>query len=339
MRVASGAGATGLLVAALAGAVLFSLTVGRYPLAVADIWEFVLAFAGLSQMPDDRYALLYNIIVEIRLPRVLAAVLIGAALSVSGASFQAVFRNPLVSPGILGVLSGAGFGAALGLLISGDWIAVQLLAFAMALIAVGFGIVIANLFGPGTMVTLVLGGIISGALFTALLSITKYTADPYNELPAIVYWLMGSLQSVELKHIAVVAFPIVGGVVILAMLGRALDALSMGDDEALALGVPVVAVRYGVILLATLVSALSVSIAGIIGWVGLVVPNFARLLFGPANGRLVVLSAVLGAIFLVCADCIARRVTAAEVPIGIVTELLGIPAFVLVLGRARRAWL
>ena len=339
MKLVSGTASAGLLVAALVGAVLISLTIGRYPLGAAEIWEFARAAVGLSQISDDRYALLYNIIIEIRLPRVLAAVLIGAALSVSGASFQAVFRNPLVSPGILGVLSGAGFGAALGLLISGDWIVVQLLAFAMALVAVGFGIVIANLFGPGTMVTLVLGGIISGALFTALLSITKYTADPYNELPAIVYWLMGSLQSVELKHIAVVAFPIVCGVIILGILGRALDALSMGDDEARALGVPVVAVRYGVILLATLISAVSVSIAGIIGWVGLVVPNFARLLFGPANGRLVVLSAVLGAIFLVCADCVARSVAAAEVPIGIVTELLGIPAFILVLGRARRAWL
>jgi len=339
MKLVSGAASAGLLVAALTGAVLISLTIGRYPLGAADIWEFARAAAGLSQISDERYALLYNIIVEIRLPRVLAAVLIGAALSVSGASFQAVFRNPLVSPGILGVLSGAGFGAALGLLISGDWIVIQLLAFAMALLAVGFGVVIANLFGPGTMVTLVLGGIISGALFTALLSITKYTADPYNELPAIVYWLMGSLQSVEMKHIWVVALPILGGIVVLGLLGNALDALSMGDDEARALGVPVTVVRYGVILLATLISALSVSIAGIIGWVGLVVPNFARLLFGPANTRLLILSAVLGAIFLVCADCVARSVTAGEIPIGIVTELLGIPAFILVLGRARRAWL
>lgn len=332
--------ATGvLLTLALLGMMALSLAIGRYPLSLFDIWEFVQASIGFREIAPERYALLYNIIVEIRLPRVLAAVLIGAALAISGASFQAVFRNPLVSPGILGVLGGAGFGAALGLMLSDQWMVVQLLAFGMVLLAVGFGVFIANLFGPGTMVTLVLGGVISGALFTALLSITKYTADPYNELPSIVYWLMGSLQAVELHHIAVVIVPIIGGIVVLTLLGHALDALSMGDDEARALGVPVTSVRYGVIIMATLVSALSVSIAGIIGWVGLVVPNFVRLVFGPANARLLPLSAVIGALFLLCADCVTRVVTPAEVPLGIVTELLGIPAFILVLGRARRAWI
>jgi iron complex transport system permease protein len=316
-----------------------SLMLGRYPLGIADIGEFFQAAVGLRQLEPDRYQLLHNIIVEIRLPRVMAAALIGAALAISGTAFQAIFRNPLVSPGMLGVLGGAGFGAAIGLLISGHWVVVQLLAFTMALLAVGLGVFIANLFGPGTMVTLILGGIISGALFTALLSIVKYTADPYNQLPAIVYWLMGSLQAVELKQISIVVVPILAGIVGLTLCGRALDALSMGDDEARALGVPVTAVRYGVIIAATLISALSVSIAGIIGWVGLMVPNFARLLFGPGNARLLPLSAILGALFLLCADCLARVLAPAEIPIGIVTELLGIPAFVLVLGRTRRAWL
>lgn len=323
----------------LLAAMAFSLALGRYPLTLSDIGEFVQASLGLRELAPERYVLLHNIIVDIRLPRVLAAALIGAALAISGTAFQAIFRNPLVSPGILGVLGGAGFGAAIGLLISGHWIVVQLLAFAMALLAVALGILIANLFGPGTMVTLILGGIISGALFTALLSIVKYTADPYNQLPAIVYWLMGSLQSIEMKHISVVTVPILAGIVGLTLCGRVLDALSMGDDEARTLGVPVKAVRYGVIIAATLISALSVSIAGIIGWIGLMVPNFARLLFGPSNARLLPLSALLGALFLLCADCLARGVTTAEIPIGIVTELLGIPAFILVLGRTRRAWL
>lgn len=323
----------------LLAAMGLSLALGRYPLGLSDIGEFIQASLGLRELAPERYALLHNIIVEIRLPRVLAAALIGAALAISGTAFQAIFRNPLVSPGILGVLGGAGFGAAIGLLISGHWIVVQLLAFAMALLAVALGILIANLFGPGTMVTLILGGIISGALFTALLSIIKYTADPYNQLPAIVYWLMGSLQAIEMKQISVVTVPILAGIVGLTLCGRVLDALSMGDDEARALGVPVKFVRYGVIVAATLISALSVSIAGIIGWVGLMVPNFARLLFGPSNARLLPLSALLGALFLLCADCLARGVTQAEIPIGIVTELLGIPAFILVLGRARRAWL
>lgn len=339
MRRGRASASIGLLAFALLCVIALSFVIGRYPLSLADVGEFVQATVGLREVEPQRYALLHNIIVEIRLPRIAAAMLIGAALAVSGTAFQAVFRNPLVSPGILGVLGGAGFGAALGLLISGQWIVVQLLAFTMALFAVAFGVIIANLFGPGTMVSLILGGIISGALFTALLSITKYTADPYNDLPAIVYWLMGSLQSVELKHISTVLAPMLVGIVSLTLLGPALDALSMGDDEARALGVPVTAVRYFVILAPTLVSALSVSIAGIIGWVGLVVPNFARLLFGPSNSRLLPLSAILGALFLLCADCIARVAAPHEIPIGIVTELLGIPAFILVLGRARRAWL
>jgi len=150
---------------------------------------------------------------------------------------------------------------------------------------------------------------------------------------------MGSLQSIEMKHISVVTVPILAGIVGLTLCGRVLDALSMGDDEARTLGVPVKAVRYGVIIAATLISALSVSIAGIIGWIGLMIPNFSRLLFGPSNARLLPLSALLGALFLLCADCLARGVTTAEIPIGIVTELLGIPAFILVLGRTRRAWL
>lgn len=322
----------------LLGAMILSLTLGRYPLSIGDISAFFQAAIGLREIEPERYALLQNIIVEIRLPRILAAVLIGAALSISGAAFQAVFRNPLVSPGILGVLGGAGFGAAIGLLISGHWIVVQLMAFAMAILAVGLAVLIARLFGTGSMLTLILGGIISSALFTAMLSIVKYTADPYNQLPAIVYWLMESLQGVELKHISIVVVPILAGIVGLTLCGRALDALSMGDDEARALGVPVKTVRYGVIVAATLVSALSVSIAGIIGWIGLVIPNFARLLFGPANARLIPLSAMLGALFLLCADCLARALTPAEIPIGIVTELLGIPALLFVLGRARRAW-
>lgn len=286
-----------LLPFALLAVVLVALSVGRYPLALADILGLIGADLGLIEIPPERRDLLHNLIVEIRLPRVLAAGLIGAALSASGASFQAVFRNPLVSPGILGVLGGAGFGAALGILFSGDFLAVQISAFAMGLVAVGVGLVIANLFGAASMVTLVLGGMISGALFTSALSLVKYAADPYDQLPAIVYWMMGSLGAVDLKQLQNAAPAILGGVGALALSGRALDALSMGDDEARSLGVPVNVTRYGVIAAATLVSSLSVSLAGMIGWVGLVVPHVARLAIGPTNSRLLPASAMLGAIF------------------------------------------
>lgn len=323
---------------ALVPAMLGALSLGRYPLPLADVAGFVAATLGLHPLPADRYDLLHNLIVEIRLPRVLAAVLVGAALAVSGAAYQAVFRNPLVSPGLLGVLGGAAFGAALGMLMDLDWAGVQLLSFGVGLLAVGIGVAIASLFGRLSIIMLVLGGVISSGLFAALLSIVKYLADPDDQLPNIVYWLMGSLARTELSQTLWLAVPVLAGTVLLAGAGRLLDALSLGDDEARALGLPVEALRGGVILVATLISALTVSVAGMIGWVGLIVPHLARLLVGPSNGVLLPLSALLGALFLLACDALARSLTATEVPIGIVTELVGIPVFLLVLHRVRRGW-
>ncbi|MDR3368546.1 iron ABC transporter permease [Rhodoferax sp.] len=319
-------------------ATLLALSVGRYPLPPFETLHFLAALAGLADMEPARYALLYNLIVEIRLPRVLAAILVGASLSVSGASYQALFRNPLVSPGLLGVLAGASAGAALGIILGGNWLLVQASAFGAGLAAVGIGVGIAHLFGGGSLVMLILGGILSGALFTSLLSVVKYLADPYNQLPAIVYWLMGSLGQVNLSDMRWAAVPMVLGIVLLCFLGRALDALAMGDDEAQALGVPVRTVRLITIATATLVSALTVSIVGMIGWIGLIVPHIARMLVGPGNARLLPAAASLGAAFLLCADSLARNLFTTELPIGIVTELLGIPVFLFVLGRVRRGW-
>lgn len=320
------------------GAALLALSIGRYPLPASETLRFLAAAAGLIQMEPERYALLYNLIVEIRLPRVLGAILVGASLSVSGAAYQALFRNPLVSPGLLGVLAGASAGAALGILLDGSWLFVQTSAFLAGLAAVGLGVGIAHLFGGGSLVMLILGGILSGALFMSVLSMVKYVADPYNQLPAIVYWLMGSLGQVNLVDMAWAAVPMSLGIVALSFMGRSLDALSMGDDEARALGVPVKAVRLVTIAVATLISALTVSIAGMIGWVGLVVPHIARLLVGPGNARLLPAAASLGAAFLLLADGIARNAFASELPIGIVTELVGIPVFLAVLSRVRRGW-
>lgn len=326
-----------LLLLTLLGTMLASLSLGRYPLPPGEVLHFLLHQLGLGELEAQRQALLHNLIVDIRLPRVLTAVLVGAALSISGAAYQAVFRNPLVSPGLLGVLPGAAAGAALGLVFSDSWWIMQVAAFATGFLAVAIGVGIAGLFG-GSLVMLVLGGIISGALFTALLSLVKYVADPYNQLPAIVYWLMGSLATADLPDLARVAIPMGLGILLLASLGRALDALSMGDDEAATLGLPIRSVRYGVIALATLISALTVSLAGVIGWIGLLVPHIARLITGPGNRLLLPASALLGAIFLLLADGLARNLAETEIPIGIVTELLGIPAFLLVLHRARKGW-
>jgi len=323
---------------ALLPAMAAALTVGRYPLHLTDIADFILAVTGFRPMDAAQLETFYSLIVDIRLPRVLAAVLVGAALAVSGAAYQAVFRNPLVSPGLLGALGGAGFGAALGMLISDTWLHVQFLSFLMGMLAVGFAVLIATLFGRMSIIMLILGGVISGGLFAALLSIIKYLADPDDTLPAIVYWLMGSLARAELTQMGWLAIPVVAGVLSLSLMGRLLDILAMGDDEARSLGVHVGVVRASVILIATLISTLTVSVAGMIGWVGLIVPHIARMLAGPGNLTLLPLSALLGALFLLLCDTLARSASAAEIPIGIITELIGVPVFLLVLNRVRKGW-
>lgn len=327
-----------LLLGLLVLVVLASLSIGSYPVSIREILRFVGAFSGIAEMPPARYEILHNLLIDIRLPRVLAAVLVGAALAVSGASYQAVFRNPLVSPGLLGVLAGASFGASVGMLLDGSWVMVQALAFASGILAVAVGVGIANAFGSASMITLILGGMISNTVFGAMLSLVKYAADPQNQLPAITYWMMGNLAMMRLPQLALMAIPILAASVFLSLLGKALDAMSMGEDEARSLGVPINVVRYGVIAAATLVSALSVSIAGMIGWVGLMIPHVVRLLLGPGNVRLLPASILLGSSFLVAADSLSRGLFQIEIPIGIVTECIGIPVFLLVLNRARRGW-
>ncbi|MFA5495070.1 MAG: iron ABC transporter permease, partial [Porticoccaceae bacterium] len=328
----------GLFALLLLATVVIAFGFGRFPLGAAEIVRFFMAAAGIHGMEEQRYETLRNLIIDIRYPRIAAAVLIGAALASAGAAFQAVFRNPLVSPGLLGVLAGAAFGASIGILMSGSWVVVQVCAFAAGLLAVLVGLGIANLFGSASIIMLVLGGVISSALFTSLLTIVKYVADPQSELPVIVYWLMGNMGMIRTEQLTFMALPVLIGVVLLSLMGRALDALSMGDDEARTLGIPVTALRYAVIGLATLISAITVSAVGMVGWVGLIIPHVARLIVGPSNGLLIPASALLGATFLVAADIAARSVASIEIPIGIVTELLGIPVFVLVLSRARKGW-
>jgi iron complex transport system permease protein len=323
----------------LLSACVMALLCGRYTVAPSELWRWLAAPLGLTALPADRQQLLHSLIIEARLPRVLAGLLVGAGLSVSGAAYQAVFRNPLVSPGLLGVLSGCAFGAALGILLHLQGLAIPLLACVTGLIAVATGVGIANLFQSPSILLLVLGGIVANALFTALLSITQYLADPLDQLPSIVYWMLGSLSAIDHRALWVIAPLLALAIGGLCLAGRAIDALSLSDDEARSLGVPVPTIRYGVILLATLICALTVSLAGMVGWVGLLVPHLARLLAGPDNARLLPVSACLGGIFLLAADGLARSVSAGEIPLGIITELLGALAFVLVLQRVRKGWL
>lgn len=317
---------------------IISLLWGQYPIDLPTFMGYM-EFKLFGGARNDTYTLLDNIILQIRLPRVLLAILIGASLAVSGAAFQAMFVNPLVSPGILGVLAGAAFGAALGMLISEQWYVVQVLAFGFGFVAVGVAVLIGGMVSNSrSTIMLVLGGVISSSLFTALLSVIKYVADPYSTLPAIVYWLMGSLTMADLHSVLLVSIPILLSIAGMIALSKYFDLLSLGDEEAKALGVNVPMVRFAAIILATLASSLSVVMAGMIGWVGLIIPHIIRMAFGPSHRLLIPLSAVVGAIFLLLADTISRLALSVEIPIGILTSLIGIPVFIIVLKNARAAW-
>ena len=279
-----------------------------------------------------------TVIFQIRLPRVIAAMLVGGGLALAGASFQGLFRNPLVSPDILGVASGAGFGAALGILISGDPRVIQVSAFIFGIVAVAVTYGISRVYRNSSTLILVLGGIVVGSVFSALLSLTKYVADPYDTLPAIVFWLMGSLSAVSNADLLAVAPPILLGGLCLFLIRWRINLLSVGEEEAQALGVDTKKMTAAIIVASTVVTASAVCISGIIGWVGLVVPHIGRMLVGPDFRRLIPVSAVLGASFLLVVDDIARTLTAAEIPLGVLTALIGAPFFAYLLTRKRVGW-
>jgi iron complex transport system permease protein len=329
----------GISALALFLTMLVSLRLGKYPLPLGDILGYCShALWGGGTVDAERLATLHNLLVEIRMPRILAAGMIGAALSVSGAAYQAMFVNPLVSPGILGVLGGSAFGAALGMLLGTSWFGIQVLTFVFGFAAMGVAVGVARIYRVNSTVMLVLGGVISSAFFTSLVSIVKYSADPYNQLPAIVYWLMGNMSLVDRSTAVRAGIPICIGIVGLILSGRHLNVLSMGDEEARALGINVNRVRMIVIVCATLVSAMTVVIAGTIGWVGLIIPHITRMITGPDNETLLPVSALLGATYLVIVDDISRLAFSFEIPIGILTALVGIPFFALVLKNTRKGW-
>jgi len=329
---------TGL--ALLSALALFSLLWGQYPISFEVFYAYIKeVFFGIKADETYNIELIHNIVAEIRFPRILLAILIGAALATSGAVFQAMFVNPLVSPGILGVLAGASFGAACGMLISENWFIVQIMAFVFGFVAVGFAMFVGSIVSSSrSTIMLVLGGVISGSLFTSLLSIVKYVADPYSTLPAIVYWLMGSLSMAQLNEVLVVAIPITMSIAGMIFMSKYFDLLSLGDEEAKALGVNVNLIRIIAIILATLASSLAVVMAGIIGWVGLIIPHIIRMAIGPSHRLLIPLSAIVGGAFLLLADAVSRLALSVEIPIGILTSLIGIPIFIIVLKNARAAW-
>ena len=321
----------------LALCVAGSLLLGKYGFSAEDYARYALALLRGESLKD--FEVMHTLLLEIRLPRILACVLIGASLAISGAAYQAMFVNPLVSPSILGVLSGAGFGAAVGMFFKLNEYLIQLSTFGFGFLAVAVALGISALYSrSGSVIVLVLGGVISGSLFTSRLSVLKYAADPSDALPAITYFLMGSLGFASKSFIQISILPMCAGVLLLALSGKYLNALSLGEEEAKSLGVNTTRVKIFIILVATFVSALSVTIAGIIGWIGLIVPHIARFIFGADNRAVLASSAMIGAIFLLFCDSFSRLIFTFEIPIGIVTSLFGIPMFIIVLRRAKRSF-
>jgi iron complex transport system permease protein len=326
-----------IALAVLAAGLLLAFTVGRYPVSLSDLFD-VLA-AKLTGREHGAPAAVENVVLLVRGPRVLAAVMVGAALAVAGTAFQGLFRNPLVSPDILGASSGAALGAVIGIYFSLGVLGIEALAFAGGLAAV------AAVYGIGSAVrasdpilVLVLTGVVIGALLGSGVGLMKYLADPYNQLPAMTFWLLGSLAAANVSDLVPLFGPVALGTLVLLALRWRMNVMSLPDEEARALGVPTGALRVAIVAAATLVTSASVATAGVIGWVGLVVPHLARSLVGPDFARLIPTAAILGGGFLLLIDTLARTAAAVEIPLGILTAFVGTPFFIWLLASVQRTW-
>jgi iron complex transport system permease protein len=310
---------------------------GRFPVSAADIVSVL--GSKLTGTASGVPPAVEAVILQVRGPRVLAAFLVGAALAIAGTAFQGLFRNPLVSPDILGASSGAALGAVLGIYFSLGVLAIQVFAFVGGLVAV----VAVYLIGSAIrtrdpVLVLVLAGVVIGALLGAGVGLVKYLADPYNQLPAMTFWLLGSLAAANVSDLAPLLGPVLIGGVVLILLRHRMNVMSLPEEEARALGVPTGPLRVAIVAAATLVTSASVATAGIIGWVGLVVPHLARSLVGPDFARLVPVAAMLGGGFLLFIDTLARTMAQIEVPLGILTAVVGTPFFIWLLASVSKTW-
>jgi iron complex transport system permease protein len=329
----------GLLIAfaVLVAGLLLAFMVGRYPVSIGDLFDLVVA--KVSGRTADVPAAVQNVIFLVRGPRVLAAALVGAALSVAGTAFQGLFRNPLVSPDLLGASSGAALGAVIGIYFSLGILEIQALAFIGGLVAVAAVYLIGSSTGPrDPILVLVLTGVVIGSLLGAGVGLMKYIADQYNQLPAMTFWLLGSLAATNVTDLVPLFGPVAIGTLVLFALRWRMNVMSLPEEEARALGVPTGLLRIAIVTAATLVTSASVATAGIIGWVGLVVPHIARTLVGPDFARLIPAAALLGGGFLLVIDTIAHTVTPTEIPLGILTAVVGTPFFIWLLASVSKTW-
>ena len=332
----SSAGAIVIAVAVMVVLFFGSFMVGQYPIDPVGVVEII--GAQLFGFDCSQSDMAQTIVWKVRLPRICAALLVGAALSIAGAVYHGLFKNPRVSPDILGASSGAGFGAALAILLSLPYAFIQVNAFAFGIVAVGLAYFVCQRVSRGkdAILMLVLGGMIVSTLFSSFITLTKYVADPDSKLPEITYWLMGSLSTVNLQDILFLLPPLLIGIAPLAFLRWQLTAMAVGDEEAQAMGLNVKRLRGLFILCATLLTAASVAIAGMIGWIGLIIPHMARFIVGPNCKVLLPMSFLVGGSFLLLVDNVARNLFTVEIPLGILTSIIGAPFFFYLLLKRKK---
>lgn len=322
------------LLACLLVCIVLAACVGKYPVSPGESLKIMLG--ALLRKTGSANEMTVNVVLGLRVPRILASVIVGGALSMSGAAYQGVFKNPLVSPDFLGVSSGACIGAAVAILLSLSATYISIFAFVFGIMAVLITVAIPAMMGNRTNVMLVLSGIIVGTAMSSILGFIKYIADPNTQLASITYWTMGSFSYITLADLFAVLPIIVIPGVILILMAWWIDVLSMGEDEARTLGARVGLIRGITIICATLLTAGSVCIAGTISWVGLIVPHFGRMAVGPSNRKLLPMCALLGGLFMLAVDTLTRTIGTTEMPVSILTGVLGAPIFCWLLFRQRR---
>lgn len=321
----------------LVAIVLISFAVGQYPISPSELVEGIgRHFADEIQTKEELSV--DKVIFAIRIPRILLVLMTGAALASAGAAFQGMFRNPLVSPDLLGASAGASLGACIGLLIGTSTIVTQLLAFTGGLLAVGIAVFMNGMVKYDRLLGLVLGGILVSTLFQAGTSIVKLCADVNDKLPSITYWLMGSFSGANMTDLRMAVIPMLVGFVLLMLERWNLNVLSLGEEEARSLGVNTKRTRFIVIIAATLLTSVSVAVSGVIGWIGLVIPHLARAVVGPDHKRLLPTAALLGGCYLLIVDDLARCLFSMEIPIGILTAILGVPFFAIIFKHNQSSW-
>lgn len=314
------------MASALLALFLLSFVVGRYGVPLGQVVRILLSgVLPLGQTWTDNMAIA---VMNVRLPRILLACLVGCGLSAAGTGYQTVFQNPMAAPDILGASSGACFGAALAILTGQSTVMITVFAFLASLLSVALVYLVGNHTRGNRVVNLLLAGIMVGSLFSACTSYIKLVADPTNQLPQITYWLMGSLSGTRMGTVRFAAVCMAVGLVPLLLLRWRMNLLTLSPDEARAMGVHTDRLRLAVILSSTVLTAAAVSVSGMIGWVGLVIPHLSRRIVGSDCRRLMPMSCLFGAAFLLLVDNMARCLTATEIPIGILTAFVGAPFFI-----------